>query len=229
MKKSVSLQHLRKNTSTEDFRGEIATSSPCKYSGVQTVEVPMADEKSLVILFSEKIMSILLHTNCMIIFELYFYFVFIIDIERELLLDKINDYFDNLEENYNENLTDEEKALAQHFVNVYPYDGTDLYNDYKDSQHEQSALLHRLFIKSIIIWSFYAFAYTLSLMKCLTIRNKINWSGVVLENMAMMLLLGLFEYIFFVHVILLYTPVTDAEIKYLAYDSIWNIVNSSAT
>ena len=44
--------------------------------------------------------------------------------------------------------------------------------------------------------------------------KNIHWRKILVDNILMFVSLGIFEYIFFMNIIMKYSPVTDAEIKY---------------
>jgi hypothetical protein len=55
----------------------------------------------------------------------------------------------------------------------------------------------------------------------------INWYTIIFDNLIMFLALGIFEYFFFMNIILKYDPVTDEEIKYTLASGFLNYLNSS--
>jgi hypothetical protein len=44
--------------------------------------------------------------------------------------------------------------------------------------------------------------------------QRCKWKHILIENVLMFVCLGIFEFIFFINIILHYSPITDAEIKY---------------
>ena len=58
-------------------------------------------------------------------------------------------------------------------------------------------------------------------------RKNIKWTWILIENILMFLFLGIFEYFFFINVILKYDPVTDDEIKYYAYTGFTKYLNNT--
>jgi hypothetical protein len=52
--------------------------------------------------------------------------------------------------------------------------------------------------------------------------NKIKWRWILCENILMVVLLGLFEYLFFMYVIMKYSPITDDEIKFFIFKQLLN-------
>jgi hypothetical protein len=224
---------LKISTSKDDITNmEFSDENNHQYASMEVKEnVKESDagkrDKSIVYLVSEKIMSVLLHINIMIAFELYFYFDFIVAMERTLFLDKIDEYFSELEYEYDNDLSHDYKMLIKQLIITNPYGSTYFYDQYKESEKEQSKLLEELLHKSLIVWGIYAFVFMLTFINSVSMYDKIKWKSVFIENIAMLVLLGLFEYLFFVNVILQYSPVTDEEIEYVAYSNMLQIVNGT--
>ena len=161
---------------------------------------------------SNKFLTINLHITIMIIFELYFYFSIVILIEREKFLKKINTIFETtnpLQLNYIQ-----ERLVSQIIIenNVI---SDKLYQQYIYSNELQKQLLEHLLYKSIgmsIMSSIPTFIFTLN---AIYHRKIIEWYWIIIENLLMFLLLGIFEYIFFINIVLKYDPITNDELKYL--------------
>ena len=161
---------------------------------------------------SNKFLTINLHITIMIIFELYFYFSIVILIEREKFLKKINTIFETtnpLQLNYIQ-----ERLVSQIIIenNVI---SDKLYQQYIYSNELQKQLLEHLLYKSIgmsIMSSIPTFIFTLN---AIYHRKIIEWYWIIIENLLMFLLLGIFEYLFFINIVLKYDPITNDELKYL--------------
>ena len=161
---------------------------------------------------SNKFLTINLHITIMIIFELYFYFSIVILIEREKFLKKINTIFETtnpLQLNYIQ-----ERLVSQIIIenNVI---SDKLYQQYIYSNELQKQLLEHLLYKSIgmsIMSSIPTFIFTLN---AIYHRKIIEWYWIIIENLLMFILLGIFEYLFFINIVLKYDPITNDELKYL--------------
>ena len=161
---------------------------------------------------SNKFLTINLHITIMIIFELYFYFSIVILIEREKFLKKINTIFETtnpLQLNYIQ-----ERLVSQIIIenNVI---SDKLYQQYIYSNELQKQLLEHLLYKSIgmsIMSSIPTFIFTLN---AIYHRKIIEWYWIIIENLLMFFLLGIFEYLFFINIVLKYDPITNDELKYL--------------
>ena len=161
---------------------------------------------------SNKFLTINLHITIMIIFELYFYFTIVILIEREKFLKKINTIFETtnpLQLNYIQ-----EKLVSQIIIENNAVSDK-LYQQYIYSNEVQKQLLEHLLYKSIgmsIMSSIPTFIFTLN---AIYHRKIIEWYWIIIENILMFLLLGIFEYLFFINIVLKYDPITNDELKYL--------------
>lgn len=161
---------------------------------------------------ANKHLSIFLHVALMISFEIFFYFNYIVYIERNELTRKIKTYFEQIKSIE----TSEEIIAIDFFVDTDEFKNfyAKLYADYIQSSEEQKKQLHELIRKACYIGiPFYVF-FVVFLVYGICRRRKIKWSWVVYENISMFLCLGVFEYLFFTGIVLQYNPLSDAEIKY---------------
>jgi hypothetical protein len=189
-------------------------------------------EKSYWSLLSEKLVSISLHVFIMVFFEIYFYFQFIIKIEKKMFMDKILNYTKQLLKLYENNVQPEYNMVI---MNLFPRDKTNillkiLYEQYKNELEKQQELLNDLLIKSykmLAIVSSILFIFVVN--GYYNYNNKIKWKWIVFENMMMFLCLGIFEYLFLIFVILKYSPITDAEIEYVVAKKLLYPLMSNST
>ena len=175
-----------------------------------------------------KFISIILHILIMVIFEIYFYFNFVINIEKEQFLGKIQQYIHEFKQNLN--LDQTQKELIHQIIKRNLDDNflTQLYTLYIQSLKQQKKLLYRLMIKSCRVTGIFGIVLLGLIMYSLYKGYKIKWKWVWMENILMFVLLGIFEYWFFMNVILNYNPITDAEIKYLVANQFVSYFNSTA-
>ena len=92
---------------------------------------------------------------------------------------------------------------------------------------KQKQLLNHLMIKSCKVAGIFGLVLLGLIGYGLFKRYKIKWKWIWVENFLMFVLLGIFEYWFFMNVILNYNPITDAEIKYYVANQIVNYFNST--
>lgn len=174
-----------------------------------------------------KFISILLHIFIMVIFEIYFYFNFVVSIEKQQFLDKIQQYINEFEHNLN--LNEMQKELIRQFFKLN-YSETfleNLYMLYIESLNAQKKLLHHLMVKTCGVAGIIGIVLIGLIVYGLWYKYKIKWRWIWVENLLMFLLLGIFEYWFFMNVILNYNPITDDEIKYYIANQFVNYFNST--
>jgi hypothetical protein len=171
-----------------------------------------------------KFLTIFLHVTIMISFEIFFYFNFIIYIDRNENLKKLNKYFDDIDVS---NLNNEEQLALQNIFNSEEFKTyyNELYDDYKTSLNHQKYILNKLVIRACLIGGVFYLIFIILLIYGLYKKNKIKWSWLAFENILMFLFLGIFEYLFFMEIIMNYDPLTDAEIKYYVVNDIYIKMN----
>jgi hypothetical protein len=161
-----------------------------------------------------KLISVFFHIFLMSMFEILFYFFFIVDIEKELFLDKLMTYNDQIKENYYANVSPEQQILITQMIS-YSFNKdalTQIRQNYDADMQKQKALFNALLDKAIILSSIVG---TIFFITVIYGRKEIKVNWVLFENILLFFFLGLYEYIFFNMIILKYTPITDGEIQYL--------------
>ena len=171
-----------------------------------------------------KLISVCFHIFLMSVFEIFFYFFFIINIERELFLEKLLTYNKQIYEKYNENVSPEEHVMISNTIyNLFNEKMLkDLKDNYEEDIHQQKILFKMLLNKAIILSTIVGSIFISTIIYGRK-EVKINW--VLFENILLFLFLGLYEYIFFNIIILKYNPITDGEIQYLFVCNIVSIFN----
>ena len=208
---------VKKSNYTKIYYGVIKIYNWCGLNKINKIEV------------INKLLSILLHIFIMIIFEIYFYFNFVVVIEKNEFEKKINSYLIEIE--YSDvYLSHTQKTLIkfmfqkQNLINSLM---NVLYNQYIQSLEEQKKLLHKLLIFACGIGGIVGCVLLILFGFALSYRKKIKWNWIWIENVLMFVFLGIFEYLFFTNVILHYNPITDAEIKYYVVSNLFNYYNST--
>jgi hypothetical protein len=168
-------------------------------------------------------LCVILHVFIMIVFEIYFYFNYVIEIEKAAFLDKIDDYFKKAKK------YDELSPVLILYSNNYNEILNRLYTNYIASNAVQQQLLRTLLHKSCEIGG--AFGIVLLIFLCLGLYHysQIKWKTILAENMAMLGLLGFFEYLFFTRIIMNYNPVSDAELEYIIAKEAYNLFIKNGT
>jgi len=91
----------------------------------------------------------------------------------------------------------------------------ELYQQYIYSNELQKKLLEHLLYKSIGMSMIASIPTLIFALNAVYHRKIIEWYWIIIENILMFLLLGIFEYLFFINIILKYDPITNDELKYL--------------
>jgi hypothetical protein len=156
--------------------------------------------------------SVFLHVVAMISFEIFFYFNYVVNIEKNEIIKKVESYIDQIKKIE----TEDEIIAIQFLVDTPTFQDfyAKLYKDYLESSREQKEKLHELLQKACYIGIPFFTIFTILLSYGLCRRKNIKWRRIFYENILMFLCLGVFEYLFFVNVILEYDPISDAELKY---------------
>ena len=149
----------------------------------------------------------------MIVFEIYFYFNYVVNIERKEFLDKINSYIGMLNK-YKSNVAISLYITTQEIDNIKQQ----LYQNYLNAINHQERMAYRLLFLSCEIAGAVGTIVLLLILYAKYKRMPIKWKSIIYENISMFALLGLFEYIFFTHVILQYNPLTDQELEYYIFN-----------
>ncbi len=173
-----------------------------------------------------KMLSISIHIFIMVVFEIYFYFNYVIYLEKDEFMGKIRSYLKDLN---NIKLNPAQEIVISQLINNNSAQITEqLYSNYIQSLYEQNQLKKALMIVSYKMAGVVGAVLLFFLLWGLLNWREIKWKGILMDNVLMFLFLGTFEYMFFSHVILHYNPVTDGEIKYTMYTGLVDYFNQTA-
>ena len=148
-------------------------------------------------------------------------------IERKLFLSKLSNYFNELNKNYIKHANEEYDTVITHIINEQSGCNEFLYDNYINSHHEQDKLLKHLLYVSLVMASVIVILFIIALINALIYRKFINWKHIMIENICMFVLLGVFEYLFFTMVIIRFSPITDEELEYIACNNMVDIINGT--
>ena len=174
-----------------------------------------------------KMISIFMHVFVMVVFEIYFYFNYVVWIEKESFLKEIDKYLSKIS---SLQLSTIQKELVKTVINMNPDNNAMLdylYEQYIKSLEEQKRLLEKLLIKACMMGGIVGLVLLIFILAGLTDRKKIKWKWIFIENILMFIFLGIFEYFFFITIIMNYNPITEAEIKYYVANEIFTYFNST--
>jgi len=175
-----------------------------------------------------KLLTICLHILIMIIFEIYFYFNYVVWIEKEEFVNQINKYIGKLD--YLP-INSVQKEIIKYVIksneNIYINYLDYLYIQYINSLDVQKKILYNLLVKACKMASIVGIIFVGLFIFGLFYRKKIKWNWIWIENFLMFLFLGVFEYFFFVSIIMNFNPITEEEVKYLVASGIVGYFNST--
>jgi hypothetical protein len=179
---------------TQDI-SEIQSSSCCKYE-IKAVEITI---------------KLLLHLTLISVFETLFYFLYVSSLENNGIQKTVNTFINEVVTSC-EDLSPFQIEIVNGFLGQY------INSTQVIAIGNQQELIRASYNKSI---SNRAWAYVGGLSGLFVVavgyirwrKIKIYWKQVVLENVAMVLLLALYELMFFDTIIYPYEPISTAEIE----------------
>jgi hypothetical protein len=159
---------------------------------------------------------LVLHLSIIIIFEIFFYFLYIIKKEYELfdyLIDDItnNDYY---------HLNDTTKVIISNFLKNM----TNLnYINYKAIQDKNNRIntKNELFHNSLIIVGILS-SISISIISFGLLKNKIKLRCLILDLFIILCMISIFEYVFFTNIISHIKPVSTYELLNTIINNILN-------
>lgn len=165
-----------------------------------------------------KIMLFFLHLFLISAFELLFFFMFVTKSED----DAITKLFTSITNSatsvcYSFNETD--KNIINYIINGI-VNGTTLLNNANEQYLERVSYNKKLLTTGFIyFFGLFIINVLIVLINKVKFKRKINYKGIILDNLVMISLLGLYEYIFFSNIVFQYETITPNEIIYNIYNN----------
>ena len=167
-------------------------------------------------------LNVFLHILLLSICETILYFVYISRMENEVLLRKIINFLDNLN-----NFISESNIYLSYSFNqdeLINYNNN-LREDYDNAEEERknynSTLLNKCIYASctiFIIFIFYFIGINLKL-------KKIKLKKILIEHIILIFFIGIFEYWFFNNIILKYVSISNEELTYITFNCLMKSLN----
>ena len=157
------------------------------------------------------LIKLLLHITLISIFETLFYFLYVSSLENNGIENAINTFINGvIEDCYN--MTSEQLIVVDNILESY----INVSDVIKKGNTEE--LVRYTYNKHIsnIAWGYVSGLSGLFVILAVYTRVrkiKINWKNVVLENFAMVILLGLYELLFFNTIVHKYLPISTEELS----------------
>lgn len=161
-----------------------------------------------------------IHLNFLSLLEPLFYFLYASELEKYILVEKLNDLFKTVIYFINSYIY--KNPTAKDYIKNKILEYKQKYQkDVKNDIEEKNNYNHHLVIRSFI--PFYITSVILVFLIVLTKKYmKINITNIYLEHLILMFFIGLYEYWIFKDIIMNYRTITDSEIKMLLIDKLYN-------
>ena len=181
---------------------------------------------------SRIIIHISVHITLLSLLEPLFYFLYVVNMEKDLFFHQIKILINQIVANMNTDMIN--AILSNPLVNfgITTTLGNDTYldsyfqdlkTDYIESLDENEKNKNELEEKSYY-FSGYCFLFTtfyFILHQCIYQEKYLFWQ-IMLEHIILVLFIGFYEYWFFNNIVLHYSPWTDQEITYYIVTCTWN-------
>lgn len=169
-----------------------------------------------------KIMLFFIHLFLISAFELLFFFMFVTKSEDEA----INSLFTSITGSVLGSVTSicntfnqTEKNVINNLINDV-VNGTSLLNKANQQYLERVSYNKKLLTTGFIyFFALFIINVFIVLINKIKFKRKINYKGIILDNLVMISLLGLYEYIFFSNIVFQYETVTPNELIYNIYNN----------
>jgi hypothetical protein len=187
---------------------EITGSSKSKSIDIGTQTDFNFDRSELII---NKLIMFMLHLFLITMFELVFFFNYVTKFEDS----GINGVFDSLTGSIISscsNLNKNEKTIVDDIFKMF-VNTTQTNQKAQNSYNSRMLVNNNLMIKAI---TYFIVVFGINIMlicgnKC-TINKRINYKEIIIDNLIMITLLGIYEYIFFSNIIFKYLSISTDEI-----------------
>jgi len=169
-----------------------------------------------------KLMLFFFHLLLISLFELIFFFGFVVKYENIAIVQLITQITDTSINSCNL-LNPEDKSIVNYFLNNLLNSSQLLIN--ADISSDSRSIFNKNLLALgityfIILLSINLFLY---LLNYFYLKKKINYKGIMIDNCIMIIFLGLYEYLFFSFIVFKYQTATSDE---LIYD-VYGIVNGT--
>ena len=175
---------------------------------------------------SRIIIHICIHISLLSLLEPFFYFLYVVKIERKLFFDQIKIFIEKFIDYLNANQVNELLNNPAVYYSIVSILGDDRYLDEKfvelkydcdqslDRNDDQKIKLEK------ISFTFSGISFGVTILyfiihQCI-FKEKYLFFKIMLEHILLIGFIGLYEYWFFNHIVLNYSPWTEEEITYYA-------------
>ena len=153
-----------------------------------------------------------LHLTLISLFETLFFWKFVSETEDTALVNLVNSYTQGIL-NSCSNLTDQQRAVIRDFINQTHTDAAGVAALTSRNAYNGTLLRESWMYFGVITTLFVSLA---AISKCS--RIKIDWQSLFVENIALVGLLGLYEWMFFSTIVLKYQAISMPELDRMVVD-----------
>ena len=196
----------------------IGTHDPYIFKNIEsayTYQIIESDEEDNHYKYEKQIIAtlikLLLHITLISIFETLFYFLYVSSLENNGIENAINTFINGaIKDCYN--MTSEQIEVVDNIFETY-INVSDVIQKGKTEEIARYKYNNHI---SNIAWGYVSGLSGLFIILSVYTRVrkiKINWKNIVLENLAMVILLGLYELLFFNTIVHKYQPISTEELS----------------
>ena len=158
-----------------------------------------------------KLIMFMQHLFLITMFELIFFFNYVTKFEDGALISVFNSLTESIV-NSCSNLNDQSKMIVDDIFKLF-VNTTQVNENAINSYNSRMEVNNSLMVKAI---SYFIGVLGINIMlicgnKC-TINKKINYNEIIIDNLIMITLLGIYEYIFFSNIVFKYLSISNDEI-----------------
>ena len=168
-------------------------------------------------------LNVFLHILLLSICETILYFVYISKMENEVLLRKILDFLNNMNNFISNSNLNLDYSFNQNDLINYKENLKEDYDDAeKDREENNSNLLNKCIYASCIIFLIFTLYFIAIKLK---LKKKINLKKILIEHIILIFFIGIFEYWFFNNIILKYISISNEELTYITFNCLMKSLN----
>ena len=170
----------------------------------------LTPSKNMLIYFLKKLFMFMFHLSLISIFEIIFFFTIVSVYENKAIVGIIVNFFSGVPNMCN-NMSLNQK---EYFTNVFDsvINVTQITNDANISRINRKIFNNKLFVNA---WMYFLIIIGIDILLILIkiyYKIKINFKKIILENIVMILILAIYEYMFFKTIIFLYENISQDEL-----------------
>lgn len=158
----------------------------------------------------KRLLMFMIHLGLISLFEIIFFFKIVSQYENQAILNLIGGFFNNQQENC-QLLNSTQKAI---FTEVFSYlfNVTEINNNSLESYNNRKSYNYELYLKS---WYYFIAIVLINIFLMIVkfyYKIKINLKKICMDNLFMIIILGIYEYIFLKSIILQYNTISGNEV-----------------